>query len=349
MAELLPFDELDSLIRDVCSGQKLVHVDDQEGNSRLVLLKFPSPAYSQLSQAVYEQAYEEAKEEGLLSVDEMEKIVEERGLFTDKDKLELEVLAKKIEGQKVVLSKTTRVPARRERLIKIIDDLENRVIEIRVRRDKNFEFTRERKAAEQKHLFLTWKGTFDPYTVLPYWDDYDAFKDEPDFIFRRKLYLEYIMYTHGVSAKKMRFMARSNFWRVYYVTATKTGDSLFGCPISEYTTDQLMLLYWSHYYQSIYEMLPTDRPSEGIIEDDEALDAYMKDWQAERNRENSASKAKQGKSKTAWDHGETLVMKSNEMYEDIEYSVPPGGMEKHKGKSDIDAAPTNKSKLRKRK
>ena len=64
------------------------------------------------------------------------------------------------------------------------------------------------------------------------------------------------------------------------ITAVKTSDPLFGIPISDYSVDQLMVLYWSHYYQSIYEMLPDDRPEETIIEDDAALDADSDLFQA---------------------------------------------------------------------
>ena len=107
-----------------------------------------------------------------------------------------------------------------------------------------------------------------------------------------------------------------------------------------------MLMYWSHYYQSINEMLPDDRPSDEIVEDDQALDAYMKDWQADKNREQSASKAKKNNrygDKSAWDHGETLVMRSNPMHKDIEYSDTLAEKAIHSGSSSVDAAPTGRT------
>jgi hypothetical protein len=87
----------------------------------------------------------------------------------------------------------------------------------------------------------------------------------------------------------------------------------------------LNLAYWSHYYQNIYEMLPDDQPSEDIIEDDEALDAYLNDYYKERRKESLANrdKRKYGKSKlSAFDKEEVVVTKANELYQDIEYDKP---------------------------
>ena len=112
-----------------------------------------------------------------------------------------------------------------------------------------------------------------------------------------------------------------------------------------------MLLYWSHYYQSINEMMPDDRPSDEIIEDDQALDAYMKDWQAERSREATASRAKKGQrygEKSAWDHGETLVMRSNPMHKDIEYSETLAEKSSGDGAASVDAAPMGRGKTKPR-
>jgi hypothetical protein len=69
-------------------------------------------------------------------------------------------------------------------------------------------------------------------------------------------------------------------------------------------------------------MMPEDRPADSLIEDDAALDAYMKSYMEEINRESSAAREgkQRGGTKSAWDHGETLVMRSNPLYEDIEYS-----------------------------
>jgi len=332
MIKQLSFDELDSYVRQICLGEKLTQVEAGSGEFVQLLFRYPTTRDLMVAEAVQQKAAEKAKKEGLPSVSDIDRVVRERGIFTEKDELEIEKLRSRLKGQKAVLSKTTKVPARRDRLKGIIKDLEKKIEEIVLKRESPRELTWERKAAEEKFLYLTRRGVYIPGTHDLYWGSESSFHGETDFILRKRVFLSYTIFSHGLSQEIIRFIARSNLWRIRYVTAVKTSDSLFGKPISEYNVDQLALLYWSHYYQSVYDMLPDDRPPDSIIEDDMALDAYMRSWSEERNREAAAARAKKGgvvSDSSAWDHGETLVMQSNPMYKDIQYSrtIPELGLD----------------------
>jgi hypothetical protein len=104
----------------------------------------------------------------------------------------------------------------------------------------------------------------------------------------------------------------------------KTSEPLFGVPTSEYTLNQINLVYWSNFYQNIYEMMPEDRPSDMVIDDDDTLDAYMKAYYEERSRQDATrkSKAKTPGKLSAFDAEEVIVTRSNELYQDIEYDTP---------------------------
>jgi hypothetical protein len=71
-------------------------------------------------------------------------------------------------------------------------------------------------------------------------------------------------------------------------------------------------------------MMPEDRPSEIVIEDDDALDAYMKAYYEERNREDAGRRHKNKRSGklSAFDSEEVIVTRSHELYEDIDYDTP---------------------------
>jgi hypothetical protein len=88
----------------------------------------------------------------------------------------------------------------------------------------------------------------------------------------------------------------------------------------------LNLAYWSNFYQNIYEMMAKDRPPDSIIDDDDALDAYMKAFYEERSREDAAERDKSRHSNrgklSAFNKEEVIVTKSHELYEDIEYTKP---------------------------
>jgi hypothetical protein len=71
-------------------------------------------------------------------------------------------------------------------------------------------------------------------------------------------------------------------------------------------------------------MMPEDRPRDLIIEDDDALDAYMKSYYEERTREDAArrSKKKSPGKLSAFNSEEVIVTASNELWQDIEYDTP---------------------------
>ena len=86
-------------------------------------------------------------------------------------------------------------------------------------------------------------------------------------------------------------------------------------------------------------MMPKDRPPDLIIEDDDALDAYMKSYYEERNREDATERSKYQNQQnrgtlSAFDREEVIVTRSNELYEDIEYDRPREA-QKIKGRADI--------------
>jgi hypothetical protein len=342
----LSYEELERYIGEICAGKKLVYVEDGKGVQIPLLFRHASYRDKELSTFIYKRALKEAEEAELPTISEMETLIKERGLFSKVDQEKLEKLESKREGQRVILAKTTRVPAKRDRIKDIIENLDRAILELRLKKERLFDFTRERKSAEEKMLYLAWAGSLDPFSGNLYWRTYDDFKSEKDYVFRKRVFVEYTIYHYGVEQKTIRAIARSGLWRIRYTTALKTSESLFGRPIPDYTPDQLMLIYWSHYYQSIYEMLPDDRPPESIIEDDAALDAYMKDWMAEKSRGDTASrsKSKYG-APTAWDYNETLVMRSNDVFEDVDYSKTL----KEKGskaETAQDAAPMTRGKKR---
>lgn len=338
----LSYDELDGYVQQVCTGVKLVYVNNKLEVPVPLLFKYPTTTDLRIAQIVYNRSLKEASDSGLPTLEAMECIIKERGIYTDADAEKVIKLQSRIEGQKVILKKTVRVPARRDRIYDNITKLEQEVYKITSKKEPTLAMTQERKASESKFLYLANKGVLDPFTNDLFWETSKLFEQESDFLFRKRVFLDYIMFAHGLQQEVIRYVARSNIWRIRYMTSLKTGDSLFGHPIRDYNTDQLTLLYWSHFYQSVYEMLSDDRPPDTIIEDDQALDAYMSDWQAERNRDATASRAQKNNqygNNSAWDHGETLVMKSNPVYEDVQYSDTLSEKAVHGEAHQVDAAP----------
>lgn len=333
----LTYEEVESTVNEINAGGRVVGVLNGAGKLVYVFLSHCSSNEKLLASAVYDEAYNKAISEGFLTVEETETNLLERGIFTVEDEEKIESLRSKVEGQEKLLEKTTRVPARRDRIKKNIDILNKQINDILTKKEEFLEHTAERKANEEKLLFLCWRGVKDPITKELIWNTKEDFNKERDLVFRRNVFVEHIKLSLGIEPSVLRFVARHSLWRIRYNTSVNTGVSLFGIELPDYSVDQLALAYWSYYYQSIYEMLPDERPSDGVIEDDAALDAFMKSYMEEQNREAAAAKGnKNNKSgtKSAWDHGDVIVTKSNDLYQDIDYSPTVENI-KNKGKNTV--------------
>jgi len=316
----LTHEEIDKYLEQVFTSAKIVDL-----GSEIVVFKFPDVLTRMKARRIYEYEYQQSLEEGLLSTDDMRKLIESRHFISDEDRNRVSSLKSKLEAQKVVLAKSTKVRANQDRIKKIIHDLEDQIRVIEFKERSKMSMTAENKAEESRIYYLCWSSTFDFYTDKLRWSDYDLFLHERDIEFRMRLLSEFILFYGGISTSIIRSIARGSLWRIRYVTSLKTSEPLFGVPTSQYTNDMLNLAYWSHYYQNVYEMLPDSQPPEHIIDDDDALDAYLKDYYDEQKREmlgRRRHKPIKGGKLSAFDKDEVIVTRGSELYEDIKYDKP---------------------------
>jgi hypothetical protein len=318
----ISYERLEILINEISLGGRIVPIKKASGEEVFILITHCVGVDKLFADIEYKKAFEVARFEGFMTVEETTKLLRERGVLLDADDDKIKSIESKIAGQEAILEKTTRVPANRDRIKEIINALKNELLQILSKKESFLEFSAERKAQESKYLYLAWRSAKDPYTRELIWPMRKDYEDEIDLVFRKNVFGEFVKLTSGMDVSTIRRIARSNLWRIRYLTAMKTGVSLFGIDLPEYTVDQLALAYWSHFYQSVYDMPSSDAPSDDVIEDDDALDAFMKAYMDERSREGTRSK-EQKKNKgvtSAWDHGETIVTRSNPIYKDVKYS-----------------------------
>lgn len=337
----LSYEELDNYLLKIFIGED--HIKIEKG-SEIIYLVFKQPSnYIKLrANNIYKESYKKAESLGLLSIADLEKVLEQRNIFTDEDQKVIDSLESKLEAQRILLAKTTRVKAHSDRIKKIISGLESQIYEIKIKKYSKLGMSANTKAEEDKNSYMCRYCTYTDVGEL-YWPTDEAFKNEKDINFRNDILNKFLVFYSGIDTATIREIARSSLWRIRYVTSQKVSDQLFGVPTTEYTNDQLNLAYWSNYYQNIYEMLPEDKPSDLIIEDDEALDAYMTNYYEERNREDASRRSKKtsGGNMSAFDREEVIVTRSNELYEDIEYDTPREA-QRIKDRSDV------KKKVRRR-
>jgi len=333
---LLTDEETGRYLNQVFIGQQSLYIED-----KLFLFKQPDNYIKMQASLIYDKTYNEAIETGMLSVKVLEELLEKRQIISEKEQKELEGLKSQLYAQQILLGKTTKVKAKQDRLKGIIERLKKEVIEIESKRLSKLTMSAESKASEEKALYLCWACTYinvdNDYKL--YWKKFDALLDEYNLELRNKILIGFLQFKAGIPTEIIRFLARHSLWRIRYITSQKVSESLFGVPTSQYTNDMMNLAYWSNFYQNIYEMMPKDRPPDLVIEDDDALDAYMKFYYEERNREDAAEKSKYQNQQnrgtlSAFDKEEVIVTRSNELYEDIDYDKPREA-QRIKGRADI--------------
>ena len=314
----ISYEEVEAYLLRIFTGTEYIYVHD-----KLLMFKHPSNAVKQKANLVYKHGYDEAVEYGMLPKEQLELVIEKRGLFTDKDKLTVNKLQSQLYAQEVLLAKTTRIKANQERILGVIQRLKSELFEIESKKSSALLLSAETKADEDR-MFNICSGCVYRDTGGLYWSSYDEALIENDLEFKNTVLTQFIMFYSGIDTSIIRQLAKHNLWRIRYTSSQKTSDSLFGVPTSDYTTDQLNLVYWSSFYQNIYEMLPEDRPSDNIIEDDVSLDSYIKAYYEERNREDAARRSQKTSSGklSSFDREEVIVTRSHELYEDINYNIP---------------------------
>jgi hypothetical protein len=316
-------EQLERYLCEIFTGKKLMHIND--GSKDICIeLRQPTNIVRLRANIIYDESYNRAISEGFLDSEDLEELLKERNIFTEKDQEEIDRLKSKLEGQEVLLAKTVVVKAKQDRLKKIVKDLKEEIYVLRSKKTTALMMSAESKSEEDRSFFLCWACTYSFDTGKLFWPTYYNLLKETNLIFKDRILIEFLRFARGISTTIIRFIARSNLWRIRYLTSVKTSESLFGIPTSEYTNDMLNLAYWSNFYQNIYEMLPEDRPPDLVIEDDDALDAYMQSYYNERSKEDAARRSKnKNKGKlSAFDKEEVIVTQSNELYEDIKYDKP---------------------------
>lgn len=318
----LSYRELEDYLDQIFSGilYKYIKLDTKR---QLVFFKHPSSIIKQRSALLYRESYDRAISEGILPVEELEELIIKRNIFTEEDTKRLNKLKSQLEAQRMLLGKTTRIKAKIDRLKNIVKRLETDINELLYKRSSKLLMSAETKAEEEKAAYICCKCSyFDNGEMI--WPRYEDMKKETNIVFRDDVLTNFLIFYRGLNTDIIRGLARSSSWRIRFVTSMKVSESLFGVPTSEYTTDQFNLAYWSNFYQNVFEMIPEDRPSDLVIEDNEALDGYLKIYYEDRNREDAARRSKKtsGGKLSAFDQQEVIVTRSNELYEDIDYDKP---------------------------
>ncbi len=320
MSEELSFQEVEELLEGVINNKKLTEIQTLEG-LEYVVFSHPSAQEILASRYTRRTALIEAAKEELPSREDIDRVIEERGIGGE-DKKKIGDLENQIKAQDRLLS-LTKIEARRKPILENISRMNEEIEELQAKNESMYALTQEFRADEEALLYLSWAGAY-KITGEKYWPSFEAFEKDTDLIRRSSLVQGFALFNRGLDITQIRFLARHVLWRIRYTAGLKIGGPLFPQGLCDLTTDQQSLLYWSNYYQSIYEMMPDEQPDQDIIDDDKELDAYMESYFKRREQEGNDGRLKRrsgGKGKlSAESSAEVIVTTNHPDYLKMSYS-----------------------------
>jgi len=348
MGDLLSYQETEELLESIILNKKLYRAESLSG-PKFVIFSHPTGEEFLRSRCQRETAIIEAVSMGLPTIESLEKLMVERHLKDANDSERIKELDDKITAQRRVLQ-LTKIEGRRKPILETIEKLEEEINQLRRKGDALFNISAERKADEESVLFLAWVSTHN-IKGEKYWPTFEDFDKETDMVLRNSVIDGFLPFNRGVGVSEIRFLARHNLWRIRYTTALKLGGRLFTRELHDLTPDQMGLIYWSNYYQSIDEMMPDEQPDRETIANDEELDAYMESYFKRRDEERNQGKVKRrGGSKnklSAWDRGEeVIVTAAHPEYMNMAYSEQR--VKASEGASDVEVIAPNSRRARNR-
>lgn len=268
--------EIYTCILELVTAEKYTEISNDAGQLQVYLFLYPAASVRNYANFLEKKALKESLALGLFSEQEVTDEFKDQ-FFSTSSTEELIDLDKKIQAYTILLEKRVKGSARYEEDVLRLKQLQDRKAYLVLLRDSYKQFSAEYRAREIRNFYLLSEST---YTIdrSRLWTSAEDLLEHCSIDFAYRLLNEFTDFYWGPDISVTRQIARSSQWRNMYLAASKTGSNLFTHSVQEYTVPQQQLVSWTMQYDMIYELPFSERPSEDIIENDEAFDKFMTDY-----------------------------------------------------------------------
>lgn len=316
--------EIEDAITSICSGGKFIFVDD-----RLFIIKKPTLVDKNFIDFIENEAAKKSKERGLLTEKELLVALNKTGAWTEEEEKKMIGLAADLDKISSGIKDLDKDDVRNIKLAqKMKEAAQQTYNKLALKRASLFSATSDKILLEERLTAIIYICTYTEDGK--FWKTWSSFQNEEDLDLINNLRNEHL--NNGYSTKEFREIARSNLWRFRW-KAGQNNIGIFSNPISQLTDDQQTLIYWSQFYDSIYEAY--ERPPQEIIDNDEELDKWLKKEEEKNKKKEEQKKIESGRgpvSKNIGRHGEIFLIsnpavmawedKDNAMIKPIEIPTP---------------------------
>lgn len=291
---------LSEKISQILWAKSFVDVFDYNNHEHTFVLRSLSIKENNYLNFIYEKELRHAQSLGILTQDQLRRLFRAQEVWGEKEedrkeklKEELIILGNQLKAAEFHTVQKKKIKKKIESAREELENLNKQEISL-------FSTSAENRAEEYKRRLMIFLFT-ETIDEKPFWGSKEQFMRDTDMTLLNNLIHAYFK-NNIYDEKTLREIARSAEWRFRWMAA-KHGEHLFGKPISEWSEMQNMLVYWSEYYDGIYESI--ERPPDYVIEDDASCDAWVKDQNKKAAMSRAGSKKKSGQK---LDHAERFVV-----------------------------------------
>jgi hypothetical protein len=302
----MTLDEIQREIDRISWGARYAKVKDGLGREHYVVIRSLSLADRNWIGFIHEQALKEGAEMGLLKESDLLSAYIESGIWTEEQEGKISKLRSDIEKLELGLKKETEAIGVRK-IEGLLRGAKRAFQKLHQERFEKFSASAERYAEDRRIHAMVW-CCIHKMDGTRFWPTWESFENEVDSVMVSNA-LAAVLSQQPASQTQIRKLARSPLWR-YKWNGSKNCDDLFGKAIVELDSEQEAIVYWSQVYDAAYEAY--ERPSDDVIDDDDALDEWFEE-QAKKRKEEQGKKANEKKqanlfSERVGKHGEIFVV-----------------------------------------
>lgn len=233
----------------------------------------------QIAEYYYDRSIIELKLQKIPTMEDTLRDHKMRGLWSDAKDKQIEKLGQFIKDNEGEIE-LTKQPSKLKKLKNWQKYLERSLIDLLNSKNTMLGNTVETIANEKSLSYLIW-NSFRNLKEERIWDSYENLLQSDQIALIKELQFKYIELLSYFSTAEVRKIARTSYWRTRWNICKSSINDLFGRDLLDISNEQFLLIYWSQIYDSVYEAL--ERPPNEVIDDDEKLDAWLKE-QSEKNK-----------------------------------------------------------------
>lgn len=252
-----------------------------------VLIRYPEIFHRNYASFIRQKVLSDSQKQGVPTSESIIKDAIEGGAWT----LEEEDFLNKVD--KIVFDleeelKSEKFIVKQKRIKRKIEHYQNLKKDLNKKRDHFCIYTADYLAYEAYLNYLV------RYSVLNidlnyFWSsehDFNNCKEKyPYFL---TFLINYIANGNVWPIEDLRKIARSSEWRILWASSKENLDKLFNVSLCDLNHNQKLLVYWSRVYDYAYESY--ERPSEDIINNDQAFDLWLSDKSSGNKDKSKSSK-----------------------------------------------------------